>query len=63
MIFVAAADPTAAPTPGQVAKLAYADCTPFGMMGATCMTGTAAAGYGTVGSMGGYPLSQVTTRR
>ena len=63
MIFVAAADPTAAPTQGQIAKLAYADCTPNGMMGATCMTGTSVAGYGTVGSMGGYPLSQATTRR
>ncbi len=62
-IFVDAAEPTAAPTPGQIAKLAYADCAPGGMMGATCMTGTSEAGYGTVGSMGGYPLSQVTTRR
>jgi hypothetical protein len=33
------------------------------MMGATCMAGTSIAGYGTVGSMGGYPLSQATTRR
>jgi len=32
-------------------------------MGATCMTGTSEAGYGTVGTMGGYPLSQVTRRR
>jgi len=30
------------------------------MMGATCMTGTTEAGYGTVGTMGGYPASQVT---
>lgn len=62
-IFVDAADPTAAPTPGQIAKLAYADCAPGGMMGSTCMTGTSEAGYGTIGTMGGYPLSQVTTRR
>jgi hypothetical protein len=31
-------------------------------MGASCMTGTAVAGYGTSGTMGGYPLSQLTTR-
>jgi hypothetical protein len=62
-IFVDATDPTATPTPGQIAKLAYADCAPGGMMGATCMTGTSEAGYGTVGTMGGYPLSQVTRRR
>lgn len=62
-IFVDAADPTASPTPGQIAKLAYADCAPGGMMGSTCMTGTSEAGYGTTGTMGGYPLSQVTTRR
>jgi hypothetical protein len=63
MIFVGAADPTAAPAPGQIAKLAYADCAPGGMMGSTCMTGTSEAGYGTVGTMGGRPVSQVTTRR
>ena len=62
-IFVGAADPGAAPTPGQIAKLAYADCAPGGMMGSTCMTGTSEAGYGIIGTMGGYPLSQVTTRR
>ncbi len=33
------------------------------MMGATCMTGTTEAGYGTIGTMGGRPVSQVTTRR
>jgi hypothetical protein len=61
-IFVNAADPTAAPTQGQIDELAYADCAPGGMMGASCMTGTSVPGYGTVGTMGGYPASQVTTR-
>jgi len=61
-IFVNAADPTLAPTQGQLDKLAYADCATGGMMGASCMTGTSVAGYGTVGTMGGYPASQVTTR-
>ncbi len=62
-IFVDAADPTMLPTQGQIDRMAYADCAPGGMMGATCMTGTSEAGYGTIGSMGGYPVSQVTTRR
>ena len=62
MIFVNPADPTAAPGQGQIDRLAYADCAPGGMMGSTCMTGTTVAGYGTVGSMGGFPLRQVTTR-
>ncbi len=61
-IFVNAGDPTAAPTRGQLDRLAYADCAPGGMMGATCMTGTSVAGYGTVGTMGGQPVAQVTTR-
>jgi hypothetical protein len=59
-IFVNLGDPTAKPTQAQIDKLAYADCTPGGMMGATCMTGTAVAGYGSVGTMSGYPLSQIT---
>ena len=63
MIFVNAADPAAVPTQGQIDKMAYADCAPGGMMGATCMTGTSEAGYGTIGTMGGRPVSQVTTRR
>lgn len=46
-------------TQAQINKLAYADCAPGGMMGAVCMTGTAAAGYGDVGTMSGYPVSQV----
>ncbi len=61
-IFVNTADPTASPTAAQLDKLAYADCTPGGMMGASCMTGTSVAGYGTAGTMGGYPASQSTTR-
>jgi hypothetical protein len=61
-IFVNAADPTAPPTQSQLDQLAYADCSPGGMMGASCMTGTSVAAHGTTGTMGGYPLSQVTTR-
>lgn len=57
-IFVNITDPTAPLTQAQLDKLAYADCTPEGMMGATCMTGTTVAGYGAIGSMGGYPMSQ-----
>lgn len=30
-------------------------------MGAVCMTGTSAAGYGAIGTMSGYPVSQVIT--
>ena len=58
MIFVNTSNPTAALTQGQIDKLAYADCTAGGMMGAVCMTGTTVAGYGSVGTMGGYPVSQ-----
>jgi lipopolysaccharide export system protein LptC len=61
-IFVNTADPMARLTQAQVDKLAYADCTPGGKMGATCMTGTTVAGYGSVGTMSGYPVSQTTTR-
>ncbi len=62
--------PTAALTQAQIDKLAYADCSPMqgpggllggGMMGATCMTGTSVAGYGALGTMSGYPLSQSIT--
>ena len=63
MIFVEAADPAAALAQAQIDMLAYADCTAQGMMGTTCMTGTTAAGYGAVGTMGGYPVSQVTTQQ
>jgi hypothetical protein len=58
MIFVNTADPTAPLAQAQIDRLAYADCAPGGMMGATCMTGTTVAGYGTVGTMSGYPVSQ-----
>ncbi len=60
-------DPTAALSTAQLSKLAYADCVPTaaggmmmggGMMGSVCMTGTSLAGYGEVGTMGGYPVSQ-----
>jgi hypothetical protein len=63
MIFVNTTDPTTALTQAQIDKLAYADCTSGGMMGATCMTGTTIAGYGTVGTMSGYPLSQSITKQ
>jgi hypothetical protein len=62
-IFVDKTNPTASPTQTQIGKLAYADCTPSGMMGSTCMTGTTLAGYGTWGSMSGYPVTQVITKR
>lgn len=48
-------------TQGQINMLAYADCAPGGMMGAVCMTGTSVAGYGSIGTMSGIPLSQTIT--
>jgi hypothetical protein len=63
MIFVNTANPTAPLTQAQIDKLAYADCAPGGMMGATCMTGTTVAGYGTVGAMSGYPVTLAITRQ
>jgi hypothetical protein len=60
-IFVNTANPLAQPTQAQIDKLAYADCAPGGMMSATCMTGTTVAGYGTIGTMSGYPISQTIT--
>jgi hypothetical protein len=63
MIFVNVSDPTALLTQAQLDKIAYADCAPGGMMSATCMTGTTVAGYGTIGTMSGYPVSQVITQR
>lgn len=60
LIFVPDA-PLAALTQAQLDKLAYADCAPGGMMGAVCMTGTSEAGYGSIGTMSGVPLSQVIT--
>ena len=56
-------NPFAALLPAQLDKLAYADCAPGGMMGAVCMTATSVAGYGAIGTMSGYPLSQVLVRR
>ena len=54
-------DPLAALSQAQIDKLAYADCAPGGMMGAVCMTGTTVAGYGSVGTMSGFPLFQTIT--
>jgi hypothetical protein len=48
-------------TQGQIDHMAYADCGAGGMMGPTCMTGTTVAGYGTLGTMDGYPKSQTIT--
>ncbi len=61
MIFVNTTNPLAPLTQDQIDRLAYADCAPGGMMGAVCMTGTNSTVYGAPGTMGGYPLSQVTT--
>ena len=63
LIFVNPDDPTAPLSAAQLQQTAYADCTALGMMGAICMTGTTVAAYGSVGSMGGYPVSQLITRR
>jgi hypothetical protein len=63
LIFVNAADPTTPLEQAQLDRLAYADCTAGGMMGPACMTGTTVAGYGVVGTMGGYPASQVVTEQ
>ncbi len=62
MVFVNPSDPTAALTQDQINKLAYADCALGGMMGSTCMAGTTEAGYGVLGTMDGYPISQIITR-
>jgi len=62
MIFVNTADPTVPLAQAQINMLAYADCSAGGMMGAVCMSGTSIAGYGAVGTMGGYPFSQVITK-
>ena len=63
MIFVNTTDPTTAPVQAQIDKLAYADCTAGGMMMTSCMTGTTVAGYGKVGTMKGYPVTQVITKQ
>jgi hypothetical protein len=62
-IFVNPSDPTSPLTQAQIDKLAYADCAPGGMMGAVCMSGTTVAGYGALGSMNGYPVSQTITKQ
>lgn len=62
MVDVNADDPYATPTQSVLDRLAYADCTAGGMMGAVCMTGTTETGYGHIGSMSGYPVSQVITK-
>ena len=62
-IFVDTSDPTATLTQDQIDKLAYADCAPGGMMGSACMTGTTVAGYGELGTMKGYPVSQTITKQ
>jgi hypothetical protein len=61
MIFVNTTDPLAPLTQAQINKLAYADCAPGGMMGKTCMTGTSVDGYGRIGTMSGFPVSQTIT--
>jgi hypothetical protein len=61
MIFVNTTNPLATLTQAQIDKLAYADCAPGGMMGAVCMTGTSVAGYGSIGTMSGFPISQTIT--
>lgn len=63
MIFVNTTDPTTAITQAPLDMLAYADCTTGGMMGNMCMTGTTVAGYGRLGTMNGYPSTQVITKR
>ena len=62
LIFVNTTDPMVPLTPEQIDWLAYADCAEQGMMGDDCMTGTTVKGYGVIGSMGGYPVSQTITR-
>ena len=62
MIFVNTTDPTTPLAQAQIDKLAYADCAPGGMMTQTCSTGTTVAGYGTIGTMNGYPVSQTITK-
>jgi hypothetical protein len=63
MIFVNTADPTTALAQAQIDKLAYADCTPGGMMMTACMTGTTVDGYGRLGTMKGTPVAQVITKQ
>jgi hypothetical protein len=64
-IFVSTRDPKGSLASDQLIWLAYADCTEGGMMGSTCMTGTSdnTASYGCLGTMNGYPASQVISAR
>jgi len=63
MTFINTDDPSTPLAQAQIDKLAYADCTAGGMMMTSCMTGTTVAGYGKVGTMGGYPATQVITKQ
>jgi hypothetical protein len=63
MIFVNTTDPTTALLQAQIDRLAYADCTAGGMMMTECMTGTLMAGYMQMGTMMGYPVSQVVAEQ
>ena len=63
MIFVNTTDPTTPLAQAQIDKLAYANCTPGNTMKTYCMAGTTVAGYGTVGTMNGYPASQTITKQ
>lgn len=63
MIYINLNDPLSPITPSQLNNIAYADCTAGGMMGDVCMTGTSLAGYGTIGTMSGYPISQVISKQ
>jgi hypothetical protein len=62
MVLVDTDAPAGTATAAQLSRTAYADCTPMGLMGGNqCMTGTDASVYGRIGTMGAYPLSQVTS--
>lgn len=62
-IYVNVANPVAPLDQAQIDGLAYADCTAGGMMGSACMTGTTVAGYGSIGTMSGYPVSQTISKQ
>lgn len=57
-IYVNLADPTTSLAFAQIQTLAYGDCAALGMMGDTCMTG-----HSSIGTMGGYPVSQTITKQ
>jgi hypothetical protein len=56
-------NPLATLTQAQINQLAYADYNPGAQMGIVGMTGISAAVYGQVGTMGGYPVSEVITKQ